>query len=236
MPENLNDPLAVFESVVKRHGDLVALDRCNTVVPRGKVLGLAGPNGAGKSTFARLLLGFSLPSSGSVTVNGRDAVSHRLAEGVGYAPEEVGRPWRCTVREVLGLRVTNAGRTLEHDPVVAALGVASLLDKRVDRLSKGEWRLSVVAVALVGTPSLVVLDEPDSGLDPDALDRLGDAVRVALSCGATVVILSHNLDELQRLCHRIQIITRGTLGASFERAQFESGGMRQLSRDAVTVA
>lgn len=233
MPSSINGEFAVFDHATKRYGGHVALSDCSLAIREGEVLGIAGSNGAGKSTMAKLLMGFTLPSSGTVTVTGGPPVQRRRVHGIGYAPEEASRPWRVTLRELLGIRRVPKSAAMTPEHVVDVLGLQPLLDKRIDRLSKGQWRMCLIAYAVVGSSSLLVLDEPDSGLDPTALDRLQAIVSESVSNGSTVVMLSHNLDELERACDRIMVIHGSKVAGSFPKSQFATAGMRNIYRSVV---
>ena len=198
--------------VSKRYRSRWALRDITLDLKPGEVVGIAGPNGAGKSTLAKLLLGFALPDEGTVSINGALPRLFRDSVGVGYAPEEIRPPWECSVREFLMFR-THAEYDLGTSRVILSLGVDQLLDRPIRQLSKGQWRASLICFAFLATSSLFVLDEPDSGLDPDALDRLELTVRERASTGATVVILSHNLDALQRMSNRLIFIFDGLVKA-----------------------
>ncbi len=212
-----------MDAVEKTYGRKVALGPVSVALPEGSITGIAGPNGAGKSTFARLLCGFTLPTRGNVRIGAFDGREWRERHGIGYVPEELPKPWRCSVSALLRLRkppVDHKG-FLRLAQYLDALG-----DRRLDTLSKGQWRLVLVGYALLTRPSLVVLDEPDSGLDPDALDYVAEALLWCARSGSTVVVLSHQLSELQRVCDSVLFVTAGKVVGSVTAAEVRTEGLR----------
>lgn len=203
----MNRDLVVATGLSKRYGRNPAVLNVSLTLGRGEVLGLMGPNGSGKSTLARLLLGFSTPDEGTVTIDGLPSREFRRTRGVGFLPEELGRDLPVRAGDLLEVRVS----ALEAAAVVKALGLDNLLDASLTELSKGQWRRVLAAYALIGSPELVVLDEPDSGLDILALDGLQDAIRLTADRGAAVLLLSHSLDELRRVCTKVGIMRHGEL-------------------------
>lgn len=175
---------------------------------RGEVVGVAGPNGSGKTTLARALVGFRPPSKGSVSVEGMASARWRMERGVGYLPEELPRPWRCRVGDVLSLRPDALRRVQEGE--ADAFGVAGMLERPLRVLSKGQWRAVLISFACLSDSGLVVLDEPDSGLDPSALERLNAMINHTAERGAAVVVLSHQLAELARACRKVAFVSQGT--------------------------
>ena len=189
-------------------------------------MGLVGPNGAGKSTLARMILGFTKPDSGTISIDDLAPRVFRETRGVGYLPEETDRLFAFSGRELLATRFPD----FAGSPVVNALRIDDWLDKRMSSLSKGQWRRMLMAYAMIGDPEIVVLDEPDSGLDPLALDAFQAAVRVTAERGAAVIMLSHNLDEIRRACLRIGFVFNGRLAALENIEGLTTEEVRQLYR------
>jgi ABC-type multidrug transport system ATPase subunit len=228
----------IFQAVQLRYGRREVLQDVSLQVAPGTVVGLVGPNGVGKTSLARIAAGFTLPSGGHAAMAGLPPRAFRRLHGIGYAPEELPRVAHWTVGTLLSLRAAGTpggearggeareGRVhgaggqagsphageFAHQ-VVRTLGLEGLLDGRVTRLSKGQWRLVVAAYAAIACPRLLILDEPDSGLDPGALDRLARLVALARSAGAVVLMLSHQLVELERSCDRVLFIRGGRIVA-----------------------
>lgn len=222
----MNRDLVVATGLSKRYGRNPAVLNVSLTLGRGEVLGLMGPNGSGKSTLARLLLGFSTPDEGTVTIDGLPSREFRRTRGVGFLPEELGRDLPVRAGDLLEVRVS----ALEAAAVVKALGLDNLLDASLTELSKGQWRRVLAAYALIGSPELVVLDEPDSGLDILALEGLQDAIRLTADRGAAVLLLSHNLDELRRVCTRVGIMRHGELKVVRDVAGMNTEEIRDLYR------
>jgi ABC-2 type transport system ATP-binding protein len=204
-----------FDAVHLRYGRHHALHHVTLHATPGAVVGLVGPNGAGKTSIARLATGFTRPTAGTVAVADLPAREYRLRHGIGYAPEELPRAGSCSVRALLAVRMQDA---VERDPsfadrVLRTLAVTPLLDKRIPALSKGQWRAVLLAYAVMARPGLVVLDEPDAGLDPGALDRLAELVAIVRDAGAAVLLLSHQLFEVERTCDRVLFVRDGRIVA-----------------------
>ena len=201
----------------KRYGRRTAVDDVSFTVGRGEVLGLLGPNGAGKTSVIKMLLGLVRPDAGEVLLLGRRASDPRSRSAVGYLPELFRyQPW-LTAAEVLDLHVR-----LARVPVSAAdqrecLNLVGLADRAGDRVggfSKGMQQRLGLAVALVARPELVVLDEPTSALDPLGRVDVRDIVLSLKSRGVAVLLNSHLIGEVERVCDRVVILDQGRVAAS----------------------
>lgn len=178
-------------------------------IARGEVVGIAGPNGAGKSTLGRLLLGLADPDAGTIAVDGLAPATYRRQRGMGFLHEDGGRGWaRVTPRALLALQCLHPD-ALDRDPICQVLGVPSLLDRRIGDLSKGQWRLCQLAMALRARSGCIVLDEPEAGLDPGAQGRLHEAVLRCAQAGAAILLLSHHLESLAIVATRIHLLAQG---------------------------
>ena len=182
----------------------------------GEVFGLAGPNGAGKSTLIALLLGFLGPSEGTVTIAGLDPRRYVESYGVGYLSELINIPPAWKLADALARYALLAG--VPRDAVKARvneaielLGLGEHRTKRVRQLSKGNLQRLGLAQSLLCDERIVVLDEPTHGLDPVWTQRFRDIVQSMRRPNRTILIASHNLDELARLADRVGIIDRGQL-------------------------
>jgi ABC-2 type transport system ATP-binding protein len=193
-----------------------ALEGLSFGIERGHVVGLVGPNGSGKTTLYRLVLGLMRPQEGWVTVRGLEPAAYRRNRGVGYLPEQVRLPGNVRVRELAVLLARLAG--------LRGLEVAEAVDRYMDTLALGEWADAVVSTlshgyrqrvgllaALLGDPKLLLLDEPANGLDPTSIGLLRSLIRGLKRGGRTVVVSSHNLWELQRICDEVLILRYGRL-------------------------
>jgi len=203
----------------KVYGRTVALDGLDLEVAEGEILGFLGPNGAGKTTAVKLLLGLVAPTSGGGEVLGRPLGDREARRAIGYLPELFRYQQWLTAREVLGLHARLIGlRTARHAPeidrVLALVGLAERGNDRVGGFSKGMQQRLGIAVALLGEPRLVVLDEPTSALDPVGRDDVRTIIRETRDRGSAVLLNSHLLGEVERLCERVAIVHRGRVVAS----------------------
>lgn len=202
----------------KRYGSTRALDRLDLEVPVGSVMGLLGPNGAGKTTFLRLVMGMVTPDDGQIDRGGLPAAR------IGYLPERAFYPPRFRVREYLTAIGQLAGlRTgALHKRVEGLLGQLRLQDvagQRLGSCSRGMLQRLGIAQALLGDPPLLLLDEPVAGLDPAGQKFIRDLIVRLQAAGKTVVLSSHNLGEVTRVCTSIAVLNRGRLAKSGPLAQ-----------------
>lgn len=210
-----------FQNVGKTYRSLTgrnvrAVDDFSLTIPRGEVFGIAGPNGAGKSTLIGMLLGFLRPSQGSLRVNGVPPRSYIERSGIGYLSElvTINKRWRADaalIRYAILADIPRERVAESVEKVIATLGLAEHRKKRVKALSKGNLQRLGLAQALLRDEELLILDEPTHGLDPVWTQRFRDIVTSLRDPGRTIVIASHNLDELQRLADRVAIIDHGKL-------------------------
>lgn len=185
-------------------------------VAAGEVLGIAGPNGAGKSTIISMLLGFVRPTGGTITVGGMDARAYAEQNGVAYLPELMALPkyWRAdTALRRLAVLAGVAGASVEAEVrrVIALLELGDHARKRIKALSKGNFQRVGLAQALLRQHDVVIFDEPTHGLDPVWTQRFRGVVQELRGPSRAMLIASHNLDELERVCDRVAIIDRGRL-------------------------
>jgi ABC-2 type transport system ATP-binding protein len=201
----------------KRYGRRTAVDGVSFTVERGEVLGLLGPNGAGKTTVIKMLLGLARPDAGEVLLLGRPGRDPRSRERVGYLPELFRyQPW-LSAAEVLALHVRLSGARVpagEQREALALVGLADRADDRVGGFSKGMQQRLGLAVALVARPELVVLDEPTSALDPLGRADVRDLVLSLKQRGVAVLLNSHLIGEVERVCDRVVILDRGQVAAA----------------------
>ena len=202
--------------VSKWYGDVVAVADVSFTVGPG-ITGLLGPNGAGKTTTLKMLVGLTRPSQGEVMVFGRPlATEPGLYQAIGVVPDGDRLYPRMTVRSYVRLHadlhgLTDAGAA--SDRAIAAVGMTELAGRRLRGLSKGERQRTKVAGAIVHQPRLLVLDEPMTGMDPGQRARFIELVRSVGSAGATVIVSSHILGEVERLASRVLVLVSGRLAA-----------------------
>jgi ABC-2 type transport system ATP-binding protein len=214
-----------LEEVRKEYGGWTARARGRVVqalggislhVAPGTALGIVGPNGAGKSTLIRLLLGYLEPSQGTLRVAGLDPRAYVAAHGVAYVPETVAIPPSWTVEHALRFYaalgdIDDAADEIER--VLGRVGLAETRDRRIAALSKGMLQRVALAQALLGSRTLMVLDEPTTGLDPEWIAELRAIVAEWREADAARVVLiaSHDLDELERTADRVAVLESGRL-------------------------
>ncbi len=200
-----------LQEVEKHYGRVRALAGVSLRVPAGAVYGLIGPNGAGKTTALRLIAGLSRPTRGAIRVAGVDARRGGAGRAmVGYLPQRVEVNRLATVREVLDLfaRLRNL-EAAAVERAVAEGGLREECDRRVAELSGGMRQRLGLAIARLGDPPILLLDEPNAGLDPRAVIELRRYVRRLADEGRTVVISSHSLAELELVCDRLVVLVEG---------------------------
>lgn len=193
-----------------------AVSNVSLEIHRGEVLGIAGPNGAGKSTLIAMLLGFLSPDEGRLTIDGVAPRAYVQRHGVAYLPELMTWPLTWRAEEALLRMATLAGlpaatRRAEVERVIEAVGIAEHRRKKLKALSKGNLQRVGLAQALLADRAMVIFDEPTHGLDPVWTSRFRDIVASVRRDDRAVIIASHNLDELERLCDRVAIVDRGAI-------------------------
>jgi ABC-2 type transport system ATP-binding protein len=202
--------------LVKRYGDLVAVDGIDLEVEPGTCLGLLGPNGAGKTTTIEMLEGLMAPDGGTIRILGQawTGSGRAIRERIGVQLQETRLPDKLTVIEVLSLFRSFYPR---GRPVEEVLEVIALSEKRTSRtvtLSGGQRQRLALGCALVGRPEILFLDEPTTGLDPQARRRVWEIVESFKGRGGTVLLTTHYMDEAERLSDRVVIIDHGKVIAS----------------------
>jgi ABC-2 type transport system ATP-binding protein len=208
--------------VTKRYGRTTAVDHLTFTVHPGRVTGFLGPNGAGKSTTMRMMLGLDAPSSGTVTVNGRDyrRLSRPLHQ-VGAVLDATAVPGsRSAYHHCVAIARSNGIGKARVLAVLAEVGLARVAGKRVGGFSLGMKQRLGIATALLGDPQTLLFDEPANGLDPEGIRWLRDLVRRLAGEGRTVLVSSHLLSEMQATADHLVIIGRGRLIADTPTAEF----------------
>lgn len=210
-----------FRNVGKTYRSLLgnsvkAVEEFSLQVGEGEILGIAGPNGAGKTTLIAMMLGYLRPTTGTVEIHGLPARTYIERNGIGYLSELIAIPpkWRADtalVRYATLAGISDANISQRVDEVIERLGLAEHRGKKVKALSKGNLQRLGLAQALLRDDQILVLDEPTHGLDPVWTQRFRGIVEELRRPDRTILIASHNLDELQRLADRVAIIDRGRL-------------------------
>ena len=218
----------VVDSLGRRFGRVQAVDGLSFGVPRGSLFALLGPNGAGKSTTVEICEGFTRPDSGSVQVLGLDPWRDQAAlrPRIGVMLQAGGAHGSARAGEMLSLLARCAAHP--HDPaeLLDLVGLAEAARTPVRRLSGGQVQRLSLAMALVGRPELLFLDEPTAGMDPQARHLVWDLLRAARTDGVTIVLTTHLMDEAELLADRLLIIDHGRAVAEGTPAQLTGTGAR----------
>lgn len=206
--------------VTKTYGEVTALDGLSLSIPSGSTTGLLGTNGAGKTTLFRLLIGHETPDEGELRIGETtvSAAGPEIRQRVGYLPEQIGFPPELTAREVL--RIAGRIRSLSEldgriESTLETVGLATDADRPVEGFSNGMRRRLGLATVLVADPQVLLLDEPTAGLDPLGVATFHRIIEaVSDRPDVTVLVCSHALDEIERLCDQVAVLDSGQLRAS----------------------
>src|SRR5690606_30532282 len=230
------------ENVRRSFGDVVALDGVSLTVQPGDIVGLLGPNGAGKSTLLSLINGQRRPASGLVRLFGQDPRTPAARISLGVTPQETGLPASLKVGEVVDFVSGHYPDPMPRAELLERFDLTDLVGRQTGGLSGGQKRRLAVALSLAGRPKLVLLDEPTTGLDVEGRRALWQAVRDYHREGATVVVTSHYLEEIEALAERVVVIGSGrvladdTLGAVVARVQAHRVAFRSTAAAAELAA
>ena len=215
-----DQPMVKTIELTKRFGEFTALDALSIELHKGQILGYIGPNGAGKTTTIRILVGLSRPTSGQAWVSGVDCTrdTRKLKQLVGFMPDTFGAYDNMRVREYLdffgaAFKIPRAQRIKRVDEVMELTGSTYMRDLFVESLSHGMRQRIGVARTLMHDPPLLILDEPANGLDPNARIEMRQLLLKLAEMGKTIIVTSHILPELSRICDTVAIITEGKLRA-----------------------
>ncbi|TDD95801.1 ABC transporter ATP-binding protein [Jiangella asiatica] len=208
-------PVIEVTNLHKRYGTTVAVDDVSFTVEEGEIFGILGPNGAGKTTTVECIEGLRRPDSGTVTVLGLDPTSDRgqLRQVVGAQLQESELPENITVAEAIDLYASFYPNPADPAELMAELGLTEKRDTRFEKLSGGQKQRLSIALALVGNPKIAVLDELTTGLDPQARRDTWQLVEKVRARGVTIVLVTHFMDEAERLCDRLALIDGGRVVA-----------------------
>jgi ABC-2 type transport system ATP-binding protein len=221
-------PVAVeVDLLVKRYGERAAVDGVSLQVRRGEVMALLGPNGAGKTTTIEICEGLRSPTSGTVRVLGRDPIldAAALRPRVGVMLQDgIGGYTGARTDELLGLFAAYAANPLDPSLLLARLGLDEVAGTQVRRLSGGQKQRLSLALALVGRPELVFLDEPTAGMDPQARRSTWELINALRADGVTVVLTTHFLDEAEQLADSVVLIDAGVIVAAGTPAELTRAG------------
>jgi len=236
----MTEPAIRIDGLTKRFGDVVAVRDVDLAIEEGEIFGFLGPNGAGKSTTINVILDFIRPTEGSVTVLGHDAQaeSEAVRERTGVLPEGYDVYDRLTGRQHLEFAIESKDADDDPEQLLERVGIPEAIDRKAGGYSKGMAQRLVLAMALVGDPDLLILDEPTTGLDPNGAREMREIIRTERDRGATVFFSSHILEQVEAVCDRVGILRAGEVVAvdTIEnlRASVDSGSTLTIQVDRVT--
>jgi len=221
----VSEPAIEVHDLRKSYGELEAVRGIDFSVQRGEIYGMLGPNGAGKTSTVEILEGYRQRSSGTVSVLGHDPQTRprALRQRVGIVLQSSGIYSHVRVREVIAHFAGFYPHPRDVDEVVELVGLSDKRDERARRLSGGQRRRLDLALALIGDPELIFLDEPTTGFDPAARRTAWQTIRSLKDLGKTVLLTTHYLDEAQELADRVAIIKGGRILAEGSPAQLGVG-------------
>jgi ABC-2 type transport system ATP-binding protein len=205
------DPIVEVTGLVKRYRQVTAVDGLDLRVAPGECFGLLGPNGAGKTTTIEVIVGLLEPTAGRVRVFGRDWAGNGrdIRSRMGVALQEARFPERLTVREVVAQFRSFYPKGPPPGALIERVGLSEKASTWTIRLSGGQRQRLALACAMAGDPELLVLDEPTTGLDPQARLMIGDMVLAHRDSGRTILLSTHYMEEAERLCDRVAVVDRG---------------------------
>ncbi|WP_217162442.1 ABC transporter ATP-binding protein [Streptomyces sp. AC512_CC834] len=208
-------PVIEVTDLRKSYGGRPVVDGVSFAVEEGEIFGVLGPNGAGKTTTVECVEGLRVPDAGRVRVTGLDPVAdhEKVARVLGAQLQRSEVQPKLTVREALELYAAFYPAPADWRPLAERLGLVPMLDTRFAKLSGGQKQRLFIALALVGDPRVVVLDELTTGLDPRARRETWQLIEDIRAGGVTVLLVTHFMEEAQRLCDRIAVIDRGRVAA-----------------------
>ncbi|MFF5991399.1 ABC transporter ATP-binding protein [Prauserella flavalba] len=208
-------PIIDVQNLHKRYGDKVAVEDVSFTVERGEIFGILGPNGAGKTTTVECIEGLRRPDGGTVSVLGLDPRrdTAELRQRLGVQLQESELPERMKVREALDLYASFYRDPANPDELLDILGLTAKRDSAYKKLSGGQKQRLSIALSLIGNPEVAVLDELTTGLDPQARREVWDLIEHVRAGGVTIVLVTHFMEEAERLCDRLALIDSGKVAA-----------------------
>jgi ABC-2 type transport system ATP-binding protein len=209
-----------------RYGGVQAVNGVSFAVAAGEIFGLLGPNGAGKTTTLEGILGLITPDDGRIEICGMDVRSDaRTARArIGAVLQATGLQDKITPREALDLFGAFHTAPLKSDVLLARFGLMEKTDAAFETLSGGQKQRLALALAFVGDPQILLLDEPTAGLDPQMRREVQDHIRTMKDTGRAVLLASHDMEEAERLCDRVAVIAGGRIVATGAPRELMAGG------------
>lgn len=201
------------QHIVKRYGDFVAVNDLSLSIKEGEVFGIIGPNGAGKTTLVECVSGVRTPDSGSISIYGLSPHKdrNRIRQFLGVQLQESSMPPRLKVGEAVDLFASFYTNPVNPEGLLETLGISQVKNSIYKKLSGGQKQRLSIALALVGNPKIAILDELTTGLDPEARRETWALIESIRDRGVTVILVTHFMDEAERLCDRLALINQGKL-------------------------
>jgi ABC-2 type transport system ATP-binding protein len=217
--------MIAVQGLSHRYGGVQAVDGISFEIAAGEIFGLLGPNGAGKTTTLECILGLIAPDDGRIEIAGMDVRGDARAARakIGAVLQATGLQDKITPCEALGLFAAFHTAPLKTDALLARFGLAEKAEAAFETLSGGQKQRLALALAFVGDPQLLLLDEPTAGLDPQMRREVQDHIRAVKDNGRAVLLATHDMEEAMRLCDRVAVIAGGKIVAT--------GAPRELSAD-----
>jgi ABC-2 type transport system ATP-binding protein len=211
--DTASEPAIKVQNLVKKYGNLVAVDDVSFSIKEGEIFGIIGPNGAGKTTTVECISGLRAPDSGLISIYGYSPQKDRnkIRKFLGVQLQESTLPPRLKVGEAVGLFASFYPNPLDTDQLLESLGIKSTKNSIFKKLSGGQKQRLSIALALVGNPKIAILDELTTGLDPEARRETWSLIENIRDRGVTVILVTHFMDEAERLCDRLALINHGKL-------------------------
>ena len=243
-----SEPVVVIENLTKKFGEFTAVDDISMSVDRGRILGFIGPNGAGKTTTIKILVGLARPTLGKCTIAGADCVTDakKIKQLVGYMPDKFGAYPNMRVREYLdffgaAFKIPPKRRRNHINDVLEITRATYMQDRYVETLSHGMQQRVGIARTLLHAPEVLIFDEPANGLDPEARIEMRELLLRLAEMDKTLIVTSHILPELSRICDEVAIISAGKIRAlgTLDEITEQLGQMRMVEielRDASDVS
>lgn len=212
----MGEAKVIAEGLTKRYGDVLAVDNVDVTVHAEEIVGIVGPNGAGKTTTMEMMEGLRKPDAGKCTVCRYDSVrqNRQVRERIGISLQQAGMPEETTVLEVLRLYSSLYENPVPIGDLLHHFNLEEKATTRTEKLSGGQRQRLALALALIGRPEVVFLDEPTTGLDPQARRDLWDLIRGLKREGRAIIISTHYMDEVEHLCDRVLVMDQGRILAS----------------------
>ena len=213
----MNQGTIIINNLTKKFNNILAVKNISFKINKGTIIGLLGPNGSGKSTTIGMMLGLIKPDSGSVVINGQDIENYRthLLEKMNFISPYVELPKKLTVEENLEVYGRLYGVKNLKDKIsdlMKKLNLTEFRTRKTGELSSGQKNRISLAKALVNDPEILLLDEPTASLDPDVGDYIRSYIEdYASNNGATILLASHNMNEVERLCHEVMMMKNGEI-------------------------